>query len=378
MSPKRIDRTGLARLLALLVLLLGIVGLVLASPPMTGAAGSGDNGHTTATTGRHDDDDDDDDDDEGDDDEGQGNAGQDAKKDPKEKKPKKDKKDKDDDESAPEPVQVIVVEPATGYRVTVGCHTDVERDESTCVFAGVALADGEEVGGLAVPEATVCTSVVTGDFAMNDGGTTEESVTLSSESTDTNWYALGSGYRGPAFVSKDQPDVLTLVLAGTVETAGTATYWLRTDDGVAAATGPGLRCTPANTTAAAPADQTGAIVVQAFTCPFETAPANTATLDWFAECAQPAPDATFELTALDGDNTGAQQTESVDANGVLRVEDLSPGDYRLVQTSTDWCHAESDRVDDQGNVIVNPGERASVWIFNCTAAADFTLTPIPK
>jgi hypothetical protein len=381
MKRLRINPTALLRLLALLVLLFAIAAPTFESPVTTSTAAAKDKGHGKGNgkgngsgkgnAERRDDKGDDDD-------KGHGKSDQEAKKKPKEKKPKKDKKDKkdkgNDERSAPEPVQVVVVEPATGYRVTVGCHTDAGRDETTCVFAGVALAEGEAVGGLAVPEGTVCTPVVAGDFVQSSGGTTGGSVTFANETTD--WYTIGSGYRGPAFVSDGQPDVLTLVLAGTVETDGTATYWLQTEHGVAAATGPGLRCAPANTTtAAAPDEQTGAILVQAFTCPFETAPADAATLDWFAECAQPAPDATFKITALNDENTSLPRKESADDNGVVRVEDLPAGDYRLVQTDTDWCHAESDRVDDQGNVVVKPGERATVWIFDCTQAADFTLTP---
>jgi hypothetical protein len=73
-----------------------------------------------------------------------------------------------------------------------------------------------------------------------------------------------------------------------------------------------------------------------------------------------------------------QHREEVDANGVLRLEDLAPGRYRLVQTDVDWCHAESDRVDDQGSVVVNAGERASVWIFNCAPLAVSTPTLVSK
>ena len=60
----------------------------------------------------------------------------------------------------------------------------------------------------------------------------------------------------------------------------------------------------------------------------------------------------------------------------MSVEDLAPGPYRLVQSDADWCHAESDRVDDRGNVIVNPGEQASVWIFDCLA--DAPATPVTE
>jgi hypothetical protein len=358
MTPWTIDRAGFLRLLALLVLLAGVCGLTLDAPVASNAtAAAKDKGNAKGGHERHDDDGDDD----GDDDDDQGNSGKGGEKDNKDKKGKKHK------EEAPEPVQVVVLEQAPGYRVTVGCHADEARGESTCVFAGVATTEGETIGGLAVPEGTVCAPVVAGDFARSDG------------EPDAGWYAVGSGYRGPAFVSNDQPDVLTLVLAGTATTSGTATYWVHTENGVAAAAGPGLRCTPAKAiTTDAKSAPTGAIVVQGFACSFSDPAAGAATVDWFAECVEPAASAVFQLTALDGDNPGWQRTETADANGVLRVEGLSPGNYGLVQIDSDWCHAESDRVDDKGNVVVKEGERASVWIFDCTQTATATSTPALK
>jgi hypothetical protein len=40
----------------------------------------------------------------------------------------------------------------------------------------------------------------------------------------------------------------------------------------------------------------------------------------------------------------------------------------LQEVDATWCHAESDSVDAQGQVVVAAGERASVWIFNCVGA----------
>jgi hypothetical protein len=303
-------------------------------------------------------------------DQGKGNKGDKEGKNEKPKKdkpPKKGKKGKQN-EGAPEPVQVVVVQPAAGYRVTVGCYADEAAGRSTCVFAGVATADGDSVDGLAVSEGTVCASVLAGDFVQSDGAVPRDSAGLSSDASGAGWYAVGTGYRGPAFVSQAQPDVVTLVLAGTVTTEGTATYWLRTANGVQAAAGPGLHCESAAATGAG-AEAMGAVVVQAFACPF-AAVSDQATVDWFARCVQPVDRATFKLTALDGENPGWQRSETVNADGVLRADDLAPGHYQLVQLGADWCHAESDRVDDRGDVIVTAGERTSVWIFDCTESGD--------
>jgi hypothetical protein len=348
------------RWLAMLTLLLAIVvGAAVDAPTFTGGAATAkDNGHG--------------------DNSGPGN-GNDAKKKDKDDsgkgKAKNKKKPKDDE--GPETVQVVVVQPAVDVRVTVGCFADPERGQSTCVFAGVATTGGATVAGIAVPEGTICAPVVAGDFARSDGDAAGDAPTLSSDATVTSWYAVGAGYRGPAFVSKNRPDVVILVFDGAVTTGGSTTYWVRTASGVAAAAGPALHCRPAAQTGAdVAADAHGAIVIQAFACPNDAAPVAESERDWFAVCTQPAFGATFELTALDGDNAGWQRRETADAGGVLRAADLTPGRYRIVQIGANWCHAESDRVDAGGNVLVKAGERASVWIFDCEGAASPTPTPV--
>ena len=51
----------------------------------------------------------------------------------------------------------------------------------------------------------------------------------------------------------------------------------------------------------------------------------------------------------------------------FRFTRLQPGTYDLQEVDATWCHAESDSVDAQGQVVA-AGERASVWIFNCVGA----------
>ena len=52
-------------------------------------------------------------------------------------------------------------------------------------------------------------------------------------------------------------------------------------------------------------------------------------------------------------------------DGLLRFSNLKPGTYQLKEVGADWCHAESDNVDAQGNLLARAGERTNVWIFNC-------------
>jgi hypothetical protein len=360
--------------LALVVLVAGFAGTTLEVPTLSttqaaakdkGKGGGGGQGSDARHDGNGDDEDGNGDDNgKGkDDDQGQENRGQGQGH----GKEKDKDKDKGKDEDANEPVQVVVVQPAPDLKVTVGCLADAGAGRSTCVFAGVAPA-GEAVAGIAVPEATVCARVVAGDFAR--AGIADGDAQASAPGDAATWYTTGSAYRGPAYVSNGHPNVLTLVLDGTVTTTGTATYWLRTANGVGAAPGPGLRCAPAqgNTTNLAAA--TGSIVIQTFACDAGTKTADAATLDWFAACPAPVAGATFELTALDGDNQGRQRRETAGDDGVLRAGDLTPGHYQVVQIGANWCHAESDSVDDQGRVVVAAGQRASVWIFDCTPTQD--------
>jgi len=55
---------------------------------------------------------------------------------------------------------------------------------------------------------------------------------------------------------------------------------------------------------------------------------------------------------------------------VATFASLDPGAYRLDLTGIDWCHAESDNVDASGDVVVEAGAEATVWIFTCTGVQE--------
>jgi hypothetical protein len=65
--------------------------------------------------------------------------------------------------------------------------------------------------------------------------------------------------------------------------------------------------------------------------------------------------------------------QSAAADGICRFGGLPPGIYRLEQTNGDWCHAESNSVNEQGDVIVEAGALATVWIFHCAAVDDSSM-----
>jgi hypothetical protein len=52
-------------------------------------------------------------------------------------------------------------------------------------------------------------------------------------------------------------------------------------------------------------------------------------------------------------------------DGLLTFPNLQPGTYRLKEIGRDWCHAESDNVNANGDLLVKAGQVAKVWIFNC-------------
>ena len=77
----------------------------------------------------------------------------------------------------------------------------------------------------------------------------------------------------------------------------------------------------------------------------------------------------FTLAPSDGTEPGAAAEGATDAEGTFRVEELAPGTYDLDAPDAVWCHAESDGVNERGEVEVEAGEETSVWIFFCGAEA---------
>lgn len=120
--------------------------------------------------------------------------------------------------------------------------------------------------------------------------------------------------------------------------------------------------TAAPTPAAAPEPApAGSLRVIALQCAERPAPEA----DWDAACIQPVDGARFQLTGLDGPFAEWSRTLVADSDGVTVLDGLPPARYRLVQDHTDWCRAESDRVDDGGNVVIQDDLVTTVWVFNC-------------
>jgi hypothetical protein len=113
------------------------------------------------------------------------------------------------------------------------------------------------------------------------------------------------------------------------------------------------------------AGDTGAITVYKYACPVTTPPAN---FDWYGRCDPQGQGVRFSLLVWDGAAFTPVTTAATDSDGILRLTRLQPGIYDLKEVDAVWCRAESDNVNSDGHVVVEAGQRASVWIFNCVGA----------
>jgi hypothetical protein len=265
--------------------------------------------------------------------------------------------------------------PGAASRCTAGCAGDcpqsepvvvVDADidvEADCVFAGksntttctfTAAAGTGTVSSIALPASALCTEVVDGDYEDVDLG--------------ANVRPTGTATGLKSTKSEGGSAVVTLVLAGEVAVAATATYWCETDGAVLVpVTGPGLSCeAPMTPTADDVSDSTGAVVVVTYACDVADADAD---IDWFDTCTTQGEAMTFRLSRTEDGTPDAGETQPTDGDGRCSFRQLRPGTYQLESTDDAWCHAESDSVDDQGNVLVRAGKRATVWVFYCTAAS---------
>ncbi len=90
--------------------------------------------------------------------------------------------------------------------------------------------------------------------------------------------------------------------------------------------------------------------------------------DWYRECDAETRVVDIVLTAPDGTTTTVAS-----ADGRASFPGLADGAYDVTLASGAWCHAEADRVDNAGNVIVLDGGATGVYIYRCIPSA--TATP---
>lgn len=254
------------------------------------------------------------------------------------------------------------VAPIASNAVAVSCNTDEQAANSTCTFTATGPNGPSKIKVLYVPEAVVCNAVIetTGSGAAVDDD--------------------------PAFASrKNKPD-LSIMLTGTVTTGGSATYWVEAGKRLVPVKGQGLVCSDAAKAAApvsptpdtsadqstavptvaataTPAAAVGAIEIRARACATAMTDPD---VDWFRLCPDGAAGLQFHLAPVEGTGTGV--TAITDQDGTVTFGNLQPGTYKLNLVDLDWCHAESDSVDADGNLVVAADGTVTVWIFTCAGS----------
>jgi Prealbumin-like fold domain len=113
-----------------------------------------------------------------------------------------------------------------------------------------------------------------------------------------------------------------------------------------------------------PLATTGTLLVIAYDC---QADISSELVDWLATCTTVSPGVTFRLV-MNGAPADSATTGTTDDQGNLIFSDLDPGKYHLTEETGDWCYAESDGVDENGDVVVRANQRVTVWIFHCPPA----------
>ncbi|HEU0116223.1 MAG TPA: SpaA isopeptide-forming pilin-related protein, partial [Thermomicrobiales bacterium] len=107
---------------------------------------------------------------------------------------------------------------------------------------------------------------------------------------------------------------------------------------------------------------TGAIVIHKLGCAATAYPPN---FDWYGQCQPQGAGIRFALSVFDGKNFVPRGTGATNDDGLLSFTALPAGTYAIEEVGGVWCRAQSDSVDARGNIVVQTGQRANVWIFNC-------------
>jgi hypothetical protein len=269
------------------------------------------------------------------------------------------------------PVRKITLSPADICAVVISEETRVVQErERTREGGGVATGGEANAGNGGVANADASGgSVTVGDVRGDDttvaidtsGGT----ASADASGGDNNVAIAGGGQVGTdAAVQTVELSTLTLELEGNVVPGKLTTYWVDTDRGRRPASGPAL------VQVAEEPDNAGAIIAEAKTC---SIPQPQQGFDWFGQCTAPVTGMSFSLYPESGATTPLATSET-NAQGRARFGNLPPGTYQLKpegalgSESMIWCYAESDRVDANGNIIVEPDVESHVWSFTCNAS----------
>ena len=236
-----------------------------------------------------------------------------------------------------------------------------QSDDTTIATGGEANAGTGGVANADASGGTVNVGDVRGDdtnIAIDASGGTANA---DASGGDNNVAIAGGGQiRNEAAQTADLGK-LTITLEGNVVPGRPSTYWVDTDSGRRPASGPAL------VQVAAEPDNTGAVIAEAWLCNVSQAVPD---FDWFGQCTTPVPDMSFNLYA-GADASTPLATVATNTSGRARFGNLEAGTYQLQPAAAlggdgdIWCYAESDRVDANGNVLVEADLESHVWSFVC-------------
>jgi len=269
------------------------------------------------------------------------------------------------------PVRKITLAPADICAVVISEETRVVQErERTREGGGVATGGEANAGNGGVANADASGgSVTVGDVRGDENNVAIDASggTASADASggDNNVAIAGGGQVGTdAAAQTVELSTLTLELEGNVVPGKLTTYWVDTDSGRRPASGPAL------VQVAEEPDNSGAVIAEAKMC---SIPQPQQGFDWFGQCTTPVTGMSFSLYPEGGADTPLA-TSDTNAQGRARFGNLAPGTYQLKpegalgSESTIWCYAESDRVDANGNIIVEPDVESHVWSFTCNAS----------
>ena len=268
------------------------------------------------------------------------------------------------------PIRTITLSPADICAFVISEETRVERVEEQPREVTNVATGGEAnagTGGVANADASG------GSVTVGDVRGEENNIAIDASGGTANADASGGdnnvAIAGGGQVVETAPQVvelstLVLELEGNVVPGRQTTYWVDTDPGRRPATGPAL------VQVADEQADVGAIIAEAKMC---SIPQPQQGYDWFGQCTSPVTGMSFSVYPESGGTTPLA-TLQTNAQGRARFGNLPPGTYQvkpegaLGAEGMIWCYAESDRVDANGNILVEPDVESHVWSFTCNAS----------
>jgi hypothetical protein len=267
-------------------------------------------------------------------------------------------------------VRKITIPPPDICAFVISEETSVVQERVKTRGGGGQATGGQAhagTGGVANADASGG-SVTVGDVGGDDvnvaidasGGT----ASADASGGDNNVAIAGGGQVGDDNAQVVELSKLTVELEGNVVPGRQTTYWVDTDIGRRPASGPALVQVAEET------ESSGAIIAEAKMCEI---PQPQQGFDWFGQCTAPVTGMSFSLYPEGGASTPLA-TSDTNAQGRARFGNLAPGTYQLKpegalgSESMIWCYAESNRVDENGNIIVEADAESHVWSFTCNAS----------